>query len=130
MERDDELSSVREAVQNGVDLRAYSSQIEDELYHIESESVQDCSSSFISLLIGFVDVSNIEEASTLHSEIKNCDDILCKMESLLQGFQEDLGQISEEIKHLQKQSFSLNIQLKNRQNVENKLSHFIKGNYQ
>ncbi len=43
-----------------------------------------------------------------------CDQILESMETLLTGFQEDLGSISAEIQTLQTQSLSMNVKLRNR----------------
>ena len=37
-----------------------------------------------------------------------------RMESMLSGFQADLGNISEEIKYLQEQSSSMSVKLRNR----------------
>jgi hypothetical protein len=50
----------------------------------------------------------------LHGQITSCEEILSKMAGLLNGFQEDLGEISTEIDTLQAASFSMNISLKNR----------------
>ena len=44
---------------------------------------------------------------------------------MLLAFQRDLGDISEEIKHLQNNSNSMSIRLKNLKAVENKLKFFI-----
>jgi hypothetical protein len=51
---------------------------------------------------------------SLHAKIRECDTILTHMESLLGGFQADLGSISSEIKNLQEQSMSMGIKLRNR----------------
>eukprot|EP00850_Spirogloea_muscicola_P000419 SM000002S05499 [mRNA] locus=s2:102884:106791:+ [translate_table: standard] len=47
------------------------------------------------------------------------------MESLLGGFQRDLGSISAEIKSLQEQSLDMGIKLRNRKAAESRLSWFI-----
>lgn len=44
---------------------------------------------------------------------------------MLRGFQADLGEISSEIKHLQDDSLFMNVKLKNRRNVEEKLNKFL-----
>jgi hypothetical protein len=47
------------------------------------------------------------------------------MSSMLGGFQSDLGKLSNEIKHLQEESYSMHIQLKNRQALETQLSSYL-----
>lgn len=42
---------------------------------------------------------------TLNSQLTNCDTVLQKMEKMLESFQSNLGDISEEIKNLQGFSF-------------------------
>jgi Vps52 / Sac2 family len=44
---------------------------------------------------------------------------------MLLGFQADLGGISDEIRHLQDESISLNIKLKNRRSAEERLGKFL-----
>jgi archaellum component FlaC len=46
--------------------------------------------------------------------IKSCDEVLGRMEELLNVFQSDLGNISGEIQNLQEQSTHMSIKLKNR----------------
>lgn len=54
-----------------------------------------------------------------------CDRVLGRMEEMLHGFQADLGEISSEIKHLQEDSLTMSIKLKNRRAVEEKLHLFL-----
>lgn len=61
----------------------------------------------------------------LHGEMQDCDRILGRMEEMLRGFQADLGEISSEIKHLQDDSLFMNVKLKNRRAVEEKLNLFL-----
>lgn len=56
-----------------------------------------------------------------------CDSVLAKMQDMLIGFQGDLGDISEEIRHLQEESLSMNIRLKNRREAETLLRHFLEN---
>ena len=56
-----------------------------------------------------------------------CDQILEGMEEMLNQFKADLGDISDEIKHLQDQSFELNIKLRNRKALESDLAAFIEN---
>ncbi len=59
--------------------------------------------------------------------MQECDNVLARMEEMLHGFQADLGEISSEIKHLQDDSLSMSIRLKNRRSVEDKLHLFLEN---
>lgn len=61
----------------------------------------------------------------LHAEISTCDDALAEMENLLKGFQNSLGDVSSEIRHLQEQSLEMKIKLRNRKACEAELRKFI-----
>lgn len=61
----------------------------------------------------------------LHTQITECEGILSTMQTMLQGFQSNLGGISNEIKHLQDRSLEMNIQLRNRKAVAEKLQLFL-----
>lgn len=63
-------------------------------------------------------VDNNSQVLDLHRQMQECDAVLARMQSLLLGFQDDLGGISEEIKHLQDESLSMSIRLKNRRAAE------------
>ena len=65
--------------------------VESKLHQVELDSIQDY-------------VAESDNLIALHEQIQGCDGILETMESLLSGFQHDLGQISSEIKSLQEQS--------------------------
>jgi septal ring factor EnvC (AmiA/AmiB activator) len=103
---------VKAALAKGVDLRQYAKSVDDELRTVERDSIMDY-------------IAEAEELATLHTQIKQCDTILDSMESMLSGFQGDLANISSEIKHLQDESISINIRLRNRKAVEGQLSDFI-----
>jgi hypothetical protein len=70
-------------------------------------------------------VKHQDEVHKLQSEMQECDRILGRMEEMLHGFQADLGEISTEIRHLQNDSLSMSIKLKNRRLVEEKLYYFL-----
>jgi Vps52 / Sac2 family len=55
-------------------------------------------------------------------QITSCDQILATMEEMLGKFQNDLGNISSEIRSLQEQSQSMSVKLKNRKSTEEKAS--------
>ncbi|RNA16068.1 vacuolar sorting-associated 52 -like protein [Brachionus plicatilis] len=107
---DDEL--VREALKEGLDLRQYSKEINDNLKILEKDSIKDY----------FKEAGNIIK---LHDQIKSCDNILETIESMLDGFQKNLSAISNEIQTLQHQSVTMNIQFKNRQSIRGELTQFI-----
>jgi hypothetical protein len=66
-----------------------------------------------------------DNVATLHSQMKECDGVLKRMEDMLGTFQSDLGTISTEIKCLQDKSLSMNVKLKNRSEAEERISDFI-----
>ncbi|XP_014206757.1 vacuolar protein sorting-associated protein 52 homolog [Copidosoma floridanum] len=103
---------IREVLNSGTDLRQYSAQIEKELQEVENKSIQDY-------------MKESENIASLHNQIAACDNILEQMESMLMGFQSDLGSISEEILHLQRKSITMSQQLTNRQGIRGPLSQFI-----
>lgn len=70
-------------------------------------------------------VENSEQVADLHRKMQECDGVLARMEEMLHGFQADLGEISAEIKHLQSDSLSMSIRLKNRREAEHLLHQFL-----
>lgn len=70
-------------------------------------------------------MENRGAVNELHEQLDDCDSILARMQEMLFGFQADLGGISEEIKHLQDESLSMNIRLKNRRAAEELLHKFV-----
>ncbi|XP_034948479.1 vacuolar protein sorting-associated protein 52 homolog [Chelonus insularis] len=103
---------VQEVLKTGTDLRQYSRQIEKELKEVENKSIQDY-------------IKESQNIASLHNQIAACDNILEKMESMLIGFQTDLGSISSEILNLQRRSVAMSQQLSNRQAIRGPLSQFI-----
>ena len=103
---------VQEALKNGVDLREYSKNVEDELKKAENSCINDF-------------IRESQNIATLHHEIVECDQILERMENMLLSFQSDLGSISNEILSLQQQSVQMNVKLKNRQAIRGELSQFV-----
>lgn len=103
---------VQEALKNGVDLREYSRQVEEELKKAENSCIGDF-------------IGESQNIASLHHQIVECDQILERMENMLKSFQTDLGSISNEILSLQQQSVQMNIKLKNRQSIRGELSQFV-----
>ncbi|XP_037080746.1 vacuolar protein sorting-associated protein 52 homolog [Pollicipes pollicipes] len=114
MEDQDQINNaaLKEALESGIDLRQYSTQVEQKLRQVENASIQDY-------------IKESRNITELHGQITACDQILERMEDMLQTFQSDLGSISSEIVHLQQQSVDMNLRLKNRQAVRGQLSQFV-----
>jgi vacuolar protein sorting-associated protein 52 len=108
--QEDEM--VQQALKRGVDLKKYGRELEKDLNHAELDSVRN----YINLF---------EKYNYQYQEMQECDRVLARMEEMLHGFQADLGEISSEIKHLQEDSISMSIKLKNRRTVEEKLRIFL-----
>jgi hypothetical protein len=70
-------------------------------------------------------LENGDTVAGLHAQIEECDAVLARMQDMLMGFQADLGGISDEIRHLQDESLSMNIRLKNRRAAEGYLHDFL-----
>lgn len=96
----------------GTELREYTKGVEENLRKVELESIQDY-------------INESDNLVSLHSEIRECDSILTQMESLLGGFQIEIGSISSEIKTLQEKSMGMGLKLKNRRVAELNLARFI-----
>lgn len=97
--------------QQNDNIREQAKDLEVTLRQVEVESIE-----------GYVSESgNLQE---LHEQILECDGVLDSMEDLLGRFLGDLSEISSEIKHIQKESLNLNVKLKNRKELHEKLSVF------
>jgi hypothetical protein len=107
-----EFSLISQALDDGLDLREYSQKINGKLNKAEEDIVQ-----------GFLD--NSDKTVQLHLKVKSCDSILERVESMLEGFQDNLGDLSREIRHLQDQSTSMGIKLNNRRSVREYLSQLV-----
>ncbi|EFA03408.1 vacuolar protein sorting-associated protein 52 homolog [Tribolium castaneum] len=103
---------VQDILNSFTDLRQYSKEIEKELKEAEDKSIQDY-------------IKESANIASLHNQISACDEILERMESMLVGFQTDLGSISSEILSLQRKSISMSQELSNRQAIRGQLSQFI-----
>lgn len=108
--QDDEV--VANILAKGTELREYTKGVEENLRQVELESIQDY-------------INESDNLVSLHSEIRECDSILTQMESLLGGFQVEIGSISSEIKTLQEKSMGMGLKLKNRRVAELNLARFI-----
>ena len=89
---------------SGIDLKKYSEELELLLKAAESEAVEQY-------------IEHSPDVVKLHEEMQDCDHVLARMQEMLLGFQADLSGISEEIRHLQDESLSMSVKLKNRREV-------------
>ncbi|KAI9913745.1 hypothetical protein PsorP6_005117 [Peronosclerospora sorghi] len=105
-------SELKEALSQGVDLRKYAQQIDEDLRVAETASVEQ----YVMKSADFVE---------LHNEVLECDNLLAKIQEMLLGFQADLGGLSDEIRHLQDESIGMNVKLNNRRETEEKLQLFL-----
>lgn len=80
---------------------------------------------FFSPALAPLDIEQSPYLAKLHDQIQVCDDILANMETLLGGFQANLGSISSEIQVLQDKSLSLSTKLRNRKVVQAELGNFL-----
>ncbi|KAI1730474.1 vps52 / sac2 family domain-containing protein [Ditylenchus destructor] len=107
---DDDI--IQNSLASGLDLREYSSQIENEFKSANQTAVRDC-------------LGKADKLADLHGKIDNCDKVLENLEASLSGFLDDLAVISVDMKRLKEQSVVINQQLHNRQRVRGELSQFV-----
>lgn len=108
--RSDEV--VANILAKGTELREHTKGVEENLRQVELESIQDY-------------INESDNLVSLQAEIRECDAILSQMESLLGGFQVEIGSISSEIKTLQEKSMGKGLRLRNRKVAELNLAKFI-----
>ncbi|KAL2497555.1 Vacuolar protein sorting-associated protein [Abeliophyllum distichum] len=96
----------------GTKLRDYTKDVENNLRKIELDSIEDY-------------IKESDNLVSLHDQIRDCDTILSQMETLLSGFQTEIGSISSDIKILQEKSMDMGLKLKNRKVAESKLAKFV-----
>ena len=68
-----------------------------------------------------------EDAVCLNAQIEQADGILAQLENILLGFQENLNFIKDDMTSLQKRSLNMNISLKNRKEISDRISEFVEG---
>jgi hypothetical protein len=116
IEEDIELFSqdetVLSALKRGVDLNKYGRELASDLKQAEVETIEKY-------------IENSDRVIDLHLQMQSCDAVLARMQEMLLGFQADLGGISEEIRNLQEQSYTMSIKLKNRRAAEEKIHQFL-----
>ncbi|KAG6715717.1 hypothetical protein I3842_04G008700 [Carya illinoinensis] len=103
---------VANILSKGAKLREYTKGVENNLQKVELDSIQDY-------------IRESDNLVSLHDQIRECDSILSQMETLLGGFQAEIGSISSDIKTLQEKSMDMGLKLKNRKVAESKLAKFV-----
>ena len=103
---------VSKALDDGLDLRAYLTKINDKLGKAEADQIE-------------MFLEQAPKTVELHLKVKSCDAILGRVESMLEEFQDNLGDLSREIRHLQDQSTSMGVKLDNRRSVREYLSQLV-----
>ncbi|KAL0906542.1 hypothetical protein M5K25_025044 [Dendrobium thyrsiflorum] len=106
---DDEIANI---LSRGTKLREHTKGVENNVRQVELDSIQDY-------------IKESDNLVLLHDQIRDCDNILSQMETLLSGFQAEIGSISSDIKSLQEKSMDMGLKLKNRKTAESKLSKFV-----
>ncbi|GLT28625.1 hypothetical protein SLA2020_035440 [Shorea laevis] len=96
----------------GTKLREHTKGVENNLRQVELDSIQEY-------------IKESDNLVSLHDQIRECDSILSQMETLLSGFQAEIGSISSDIKILQEKSMDMGLKLKNRKVAESKLAKFV-----
>ncbi|CAK9151916.1 unnamed protein product [Ilex paraguariensis] len=105
---------VANILSNGIKLRDYTKGVENNLRQVELDSIQDY-------------IKESDNLVSLHDQIRDCDIILSQMETLLSGFQIEIGSISSDIKVLQERSMDMGLKLKNRKSKSEKKSRQREG---
>ncbi|CAK7340320.1 unnamed protein product [Dovyalis caffra] len=103
---------VTNILSKGTKLRDHTKGVENNLRQVELDSIQDY-------------IKESDNLVSLHEQIRDCDTILSQMETLLSGFQGEIGSISSDIKILQEKSMDMGLKLKNRKAAESKLARFV-----
>ncbi|KAI4350120.1 hypothetical protein L6164_010634 [Bauhinia variegata] len=103
---------VANILSKGTKLREHTKGVENNLRKVELDSIQDY-------------IKESDNLVSLHDQIRDCDSILSQMETLLSGFQAEIGSISSDIKILQEKSMGMGLRLKNRKVAESKLAKFV-----
>lgn len=104
--------AVANILSKGIKLRDHTKGVENNLRQVELDSIQDY-------------IKESDNLVSLHDQIHDCDNILSQMETLLSGFQAEIGSISSDIKILQEKSMDMGLKLKNRKEAESKLAKFV-----
>ncbi|CDW80276.1 vacuolar protein sorting-associated protein 52 homolog [Stylonychia lemnae] len=95
-----------------LDIRAYTLKIKEELNRLEEECITD-----------FLTIN--KDVGTLYHELNKSTSILNKIEKVVDSFQHELGDISNQVSILQEKSQSYNVSLKNRKQLEKTIHSYL-----
>ncbi|KAI9218867.1 Sac2 family-domain-containing protein [Blastocladiella britannica] len=109
-----EGSTVRTALEQGLDLKEHAGELLTQINLVEAELVADY-------------VAKVPELVALESNISVCEGFLDSMTRLLESFQRDLGSVSTEIAALQFKSQQLALRHRNRASFQSKLGEVLDG---
>lgn len=104
--------AISAALNKNVNLSEYSTVLDNQLADSEKLCVEAYAGKSKSL-------------TKLQANIDDCDNILAGMQEMLLGFQADLSGISDEIKHLQEESMTMGVKLRNRKSAEHRVRAFL-----
>jgi hypothetical protein len=102
----------QQLAEGSLDLLGYSAVVEQELQELEAECIA-------------IYHTKAQDIYKLKDEIETCDTVLTSLQEMLFGFQADLGGLSSDIRLLQEQSHTLEVQLRNRKRAELLLRSFL-----
>ncbi|KAJ0025750.1 hypothetical protein Pint_07077 [Pistacia integerrima] len=89
---------VESILSKGTTLREYMKEVENDLRQVELDSIQDY-------------IKESDNLVSLHDQIHDGDAILSQMETLLSGFQSEIGSINSDIKILQEKSMDMGLKV-------------------
>eukprot|EP00941_MAST-03F_sp_MAST-3F-sp1_P001457 g1457.t1 len=105
---------VKEALEKEVDLREYAEKTGKELSVLEAASVDE-----------YLSPEVLESVTAIHSRLAKADKMLAHAQTMIRGFQEDLGDVSTEMRELHSKCTLLDTKRKNRVALEEKLKEFL-----
>lgn len=103
---------LQEALNSGIDLNTYITNINNEIKEVETNTISDS-------------LNQMTNLNNLYNNLKSTDETLEQLETVLSEFQKSLGSISSEIQSLQETSLDISIKLKNRQELHQDVCQFV-----
>lgn len=105
---------VKEALEKNVDLRSYADRTDDELTILQNDLIEQ-----------YLNPEILDAVASLHSKLKRADKMLSTAQGIISGFQNDLGDVSSEMRTLHSKCTLLDTKRKNRVALEAKLKGFL-----
>lgn len=104
---------IADALKRHVSLVDYAKHVEQELAHVEAESVRD-----------YVEQSS--KVAVLHAQMRKCDEGLGRIQGIVGRFSAQLGGVAGEVRRVQEASRSMTLKLANRSAAETALSAYLR----